>query len=119
MTQRHFRLPVKEFHLRPKANQDLVYYYINHSCVFGVKKYQGIGQGKRPKQMSVQIHLCNLYSYKCFYSTIKQECKVIIRLSLSDDGQHLVVTGINENYTLDVSKVRSSHYLNHYDRWIK
>ena len=69
--------------------------------------------------MSVQIHLCNLYSYKCFYSTIKQECKVMIKLSLSDDGQYLIITDVNENHTHDVSKVRSSHYLNHYDSLIK
>ena len=51
-----------------------------------------------------------------FYSTIKQESKVMIKLSLSDDGQHLVVIDVNENHTHDVS---SSYYLNHYDSLIK
>ena len=41
------------------------------------------------------------------------------KLSLNDDGQHLVVTDVNENDTHDVSKVRSRHYLNHYDSFIK
>ena len=65
-----------------------------------------------------------LYSYLILEivketSTIKQECKVMIKLSLSDDGQHSVVTHVNENYTDDVRKVRSSHYLNNYDSLIK
>ena len=38
-----------------KANQDLVYYFIKFSCVFGGKKYQGKGKGKRPNQKSVMI----------------------------------------------------------------
>ena len=33
-----------------KARKDLVYYYINLSCVFGGKKYQCKGSGKRPRQ---------------------------------------------------------------------
>ena len=49
------RIPLKA----AKANQDLVYYYINLSCVFGGKKYQDKGKGKRPNQRSV---LCSLYS---------------------------------------------------------
>ena len=43
------RIPLKA----AKANKDLVYYYINLSCVFGGKKYQGKGKGKRPNQRSV------------------------------------------------------------------
>ena len=37
----------------------------------------------------------------------------MIKLSRSDDGQHLVVNDANDSQTHDVSKVRSSHYLNH------
>ena len=52
------RIPLKA----GKANQDLVYYNINLSRVFGGKKYQGKGKGKRPNQRSVLIRLCSLYS---------------------------------------------------------
>ena len=34
------RIPLKA----AKANQDLVYYYINLSCMFGGKNYQGKGK---------------------------------------------------------------------------
>ena len=43
------RIPLKA----AKANKDLVYYYINPSCVFGGKNYQD--NGKRPNQRSVLI----------------------------------------------------------------
>jgi maleate cis-trans isomerase len=58
-----------------QANQALVYYSINLSCVFGGKRYHSKSHGKRPHQ-----------------STIKQDCEAVIKLSLSDDGQSLVVT---------------------------
>ena len=45
-----------------KANQDLVYYYINLCCVFGGKKYQAKRKRKETNQKSVLIHLCSLYS---------------------------------------------------------
>ena len=45
-----------------KANQDLVYYYINLCCVFGSKKYQGKRKRKETNQKSLLIHLCSFYS---------------------------------------------------------
>ena len=38
-------------------------------------------------------------------STIKQDCKAGIKLSLSDDGQDLVVNEVNEDHNHDICKV--------------
>ena len=40
-------------------------------------------------------------------STLKQDCKAGIKVSLSDDGQHLIVTEVNEEHNHDISKVIS------------
>lgn len=39
------------------ANDALVYYSINLSCVFGGKKYHSKGHGKRPHQRYVSIYI--------------------------------------------------------------
>ena len=45
-------------------------------------------------------------------STLKQDCKAGIKLSLSDDGQHLIVTEVNEEHNHHINKVISKqcHY---------
>ena len=37
-------------------------------------------------------------------STIKQECKAGIKISLSVDGQYLTVMEVNEDHNHDISK---------------
>ena len=41
-----------------RARKDLVYYHINLSCVFGGKKYQSKGSGKRPHQRYMCVCVC-------------------------------------------------------------
>ena len=54
----------------------------------------------------------NTYNLPCSYvhisSTIKQDCKAGVKLSLSDDGQHLVVNEVNEENNHDITKVCQS-----------
>ena len=38
-------------------------------------------------------------------STLKRDCPAGIKLSLSEDGQHLIVTSICEDHNHDVTKV--------------
>ena len=44
----------------------------------------------------------------CISSTIKQDCKAGVKLSLSDDGQHLVVNEVDEEHDHDISRVCQS-----------
>ena len=54
-------------------------------------------------------HHRSRFAISCFISsTIKQDCKAGIKLSLTDDGQHLVVSEMNEEHNHDISKVSQS-----------
>ena len=50
-------------------------------------------------QLTMYVHIS---------STIKQDCKAGVKLSLSDDGQHLMINEVNEENNHDISKVCQS-----------
>ena len=64
--------------------------------------------GKRPQQRSISNVLFSQLYFAFLYSTIKQDCKAGIKLGLSEDGQYLVVTEVNEEHNHNVSKVSCS-----------
>ena len=57
--------------------------------------------------VSWQTRTHTLSTYMYISSTIKQDCKAGVKLSLSDDGQHLV-NEVNEEHNHDISKVCQS-----------
>ena len=42
------------------------------------------------------------------FSSLKQDCKAGIKVSLSEDGQHLVVSEMNEDHNHNITQVDNS-----------
>ena len=55
-----------------------------------------------------RIFFGQLTTYVYISSTIKQDCKAGVKLSLSDDGQHLVANEVNEEHSHDISNLYAS-----------
>lgn len=95
-------------HRVAEANSDLLYYTIRLVCIFGGKKYQNRGTGERACQRYVcRADICfSSFLNHIFLSTIKQGCTAEIKLSLTEDGQKLIVTAVNESHNHELSKVK-------------
>ncbi|CAN8005095.1 unnamed protein product [Ixodes hexagonus] len=78
-------------------NDDLVYTEITYSCTHGGRKYKSQSTGARPNQR-----------------TFKTDCTAMIKVVASKDGEHLVVSVMDDQHQHPVSEASTSFFTAYY-----